>query len=181
MFDPQVLLKIYFVFMLVGFLGLLSSLLFDGDDAGDLAEGIDGGDGFDGSPKVFSLRVIFAFLMAFGIGAGAVALGENPGTLGVQVVVGLLAGVGTAAFTWWLTKVLYKMQGASNVNSDSFVGKTGDIVIGTSPGGKAKVRVSTISGPMELLCKEANDQKLKNGDLVKVTGKMGTLLIVTKQ
>ena len=172
------MLKIYFVFLLVGLLGLGSSLIFGGDD-GDLADGADAGDTFDDSPKVFSLRVIFAFLLAFGIGGGAMFYSDK--SIGGQILVGLLAGLGTGAFTWWLTSILYKMQGASNVDSDTFIGKTGDIVIGTSPGGKAKVRVSTISGPMELMCKEANDKKLKNGDLVKISGKMGTLLIVNKQ
>jgi membrane protein implicated in regulation of membrane protease activity len=173
------MLKIYFVFLLVGLIGLLSSMLFDGDSDGDLADGADAGDSFDDSPKVFSLRVIFAFLLAFSIGGGAMYYSDK--AIAGQIIVGLLSGVATGAFVWWLTKILYNMQGASNVDSDTFIGKTGDIVVGTTPGGKAKVRVSTISGPMELLCKEANDKKLKNGDLVKISGKMGTLLLVNKQ
>ena len=62
------MIKIYFVFLIIGFLGLLSSMIFGGDHDADLADGsLDSGDTFDDSPKVFSLRVIFSFLMAFGI------------------------------------------------------------------------------------------------------------------
>jgi len=177
----EIMLKIYFVFLLVGAIGLLSSLLFGGDDIdGDLADGsMDAGDSVDGSPSIFSTRVIFAFLLAFGIGAGAMYYGDHG--IGGQMIIGFLAGVGTGAFTWWIFKVLYRMQGASNVNSDDFVGMGGSITVGTSEAGKAKVRVNSTSGPMELMCKEANDKKLKNGDLVKISGKIGTLLLVSKQ
>lgn len=178
----ETMLAIYFVFLLIGVIGLGSSMIFGGDDAdfdGDLSDGLDSGDVFDDSPKVFSMRVIFSFLLAFAIGGGAMYYSDK--TIGWQIVVGLLAGLATGAFSWGLTKILYKMQGASNVNSDDLVGKTGDIVIGTTESGKSKVRVNTINGPMELMCKEANDKKLKNGDLVNVSGKIGTLLIVSKQ
>lgn len=177
----DIMLKIYFVFLLIGFIGLLSSLLFGDSDSidGDLADGIDAGDSVDGSPKVFSLRVMFAFLLAFGIGGGAMYYADHG--IGGQMIVGTLSGVGTGLFTWWIFKVLYKMQGASNVNSDDFVGKLGNITIGTSAAGKAKVKISSFGGPMELVCKEANDKKLKNGDTVRVSGKIGNLLLVTKQ
>ncbi len=175
------MLKIYFVFLLIGLIGLLSSLLFGDTDGidGDLADGIDAGDSVDGSPKVFSLRVMFAFLLAFGIGGGAMYYSDHG--IGGQMIVGILSGAGTGLLTWWLFKVLYKMQGASNVNSDDFVGKTASVTVGTSQAGKAKVRISSFGGPMELVCKEANDKKLKNGDSVKVSGKIGNLLLVTKQ
>ena len=176
----DVMLQIYFVFLLVGVVGLLSSLIFGGDELdGDLADGMDAGDVADGSPKVFSLRVIFAFLLAFGIGGGAMFYSDY--SIAAQIIVGFLAGVATGAFTWWMFKVLYKMQGASNVNSDDFIGMNGSISIGTSQSGKAKVRINSTSGPIEFMCKEANDKKLKNGDSVAISGKIGTLLIVTKQ
>jgi len=177
----EVMLKVYFVFLLIGAIGLLSSLLFGDSDGmdGDLSDGIDAGDSVDGSPSIFSMRVIFAFLLAFGIGGGAMYYSDHG--VGWQVIVGLLSGVLTGLFTWWMFKVLYRMQGASNVNSDNFVGMGGNITVGTSGAGKAKVRVNASTGPMELMCKEANDKKLKNGDLVKISGKIGTLLLVIKQ
>ena len=175
------MLKIYFVFLLIGFIGLISSLLFGDTDGidGELSDGIDAGDSVDGSPKVFSLRVMFAFLLAFGIGGGGMYYADHG--IGGQVIVGLLSGAGTGLLTWWIFKVLYKMQGASNVNSDDFIGKVGSVTVGTSQAGKAKVKLSTFGAPLELVCKEANDKKLKNGDSVKVTGKIGNLLLVAKQ
>jgi len=177
----MIMLKIYLGFLIVGILGLLSSLLFDADgDASDISDGIDAGDSVDGSPKVFSLRVIFAFLLSFAIGGGAMYYSDH--SIGWQMIVGMAAGVATSLFTWWIFKVLYSMQGSSNVDSSDFIGKSGEIVVGTTTNtGKSKVRVSTHLGPHELLCKEANDVTLDVGDLVKVSGKIGTLLIVTKQ
>ena len=172
------MLEIYFVFLLIGFVGLLSSMVFGGDD-GDLADGsMNAGDTFDDSPKVFSFRVIFSFLLAFGTGGGAVYYSE--GSILNQILVGLAAGLCTGAFTWWITSILYKMQGASNVDSDSFMGMSGDIVVGTTSSGKSKVRLNTTSGPMEFLFKEADNRILKLGETVKVSEKAGTLLIVTK-
>jgi membrane protein implicated in regulation of membrane protease activity len=173
------MLNIYFVFFGLGFFGLLSSLIFGDADDGDLDDGIDSGDTFDDNPKVFSLRVIFSFLMAFAIGGGSMYYAEKSDLL--QILIGLVAGVLTGFVTWWITKQLYKFQGASNVNSDSFIGKSAEIVIPTSPeSGKSKLRVSTINGPMELICKEQNNVKVKKGEIVKITGKVGTLLLVQK-
>jgi len=179
------MLKIYFVFLLVSVIGLLFSLFFDGDNDANVTDGLDGEhpDGFShgdiqDSPKVFSMRVIFSFLLAFAIGGGAIFY--HGGDILKQILVGLTAGVLTGAFTWGLTAILYKMQGSSSVSSDNFIGMSGDIVIGTTEAGKAKVRIITNSGPMEFLCKEFNDKKLKNGDLVSITGKMGHLLLVGK-
>ncbi len=174
------MLAIYLIFIIIGFVGLGSSFIFDFDDSpDDLADGVDVGDSFDESPKVFSLRVIFAFLMSFSIGGGAMYF--NAHNLAGQLLVGFGAGLATAAFVWWITSILMKMQGASNVNSDNFIGKTGDISVGTSSSGKAKVRIATTSGPLEVMCKEANDKELKHGDLVMVSGKIGTLLMVNKK
>jgi hypothetical protein len=174
------MLAIYLVFIIIGFFGLGSSFIFDFDGgADDLADGVDVGDTFNENPKIFSLRVIFAFLMSFSIGGGAMYFNDHH--LTGQLLVGFGAGIVTAAFVWWITSILMKMQGASNVNSDNFIGKTGDISVGTSSSGKAKVRIATTSGPLEVMCKEANDKKLKHGDLVKVSVKIGTLLMVTKK
>lgn len=175
----MIMLKIYFVFLIIGIVGLLSSLLFGGDaETGDLSDGMDAGDTVDGSPKIFSLRVMFAYLLAFAIGGGSMYYSDYG--IGWQIIVGLVAGLATGTFTWWMFKILYNMQGSSNINSDDFIGKTGDIVIGTTESGKSKVRVSTFSGPLELMCKEANNKELKSGDSVKVSGKIGTLLMVIK-
>jgi membrane protein implicated in regulation of membrane protease activity len=170
--------NLYLIFIFIGLFGMLSSMIMGGDDV-DLDGSLEPGDVFDDSPKVFSLRVIFSFMLAFGIGAGAVYYYSGP--TGYQLLTGMISGFAIGGLIWWLTSILYRMQGASNVNSDDFIGKIGDIVIGTTPSGKAKVRLSTTSGPMEFLCREANNVPLVNGDLVSVTRKAGTLLIVFKK
>jgi hypothetical protein len=178
------ILYIYFAFFLIGTVGLGSSFILGVDGDNDLAGGdvdghFDSGDTVHDSPKVFSLRVIFSFLSSFAVGGGAMFFSEK--SLGAQILVGLLAGVLTAAFTWWLASILYKQQGSSNINSDNFIGMSGDIIIGTTAAGKSKVRLNTHGGAMELMCKEANDKVLKAGDLVDISGKIGNLLIVSKR
>lgn len=171
-------MKIYFSLMLIGLLGLLYSMIF-GDHDSDLADGsLDAGDSIDGSPSIFSSKVIFAFLMAFGVGGSAVLLGG--GNILVQIFVGVGAGIVTGAFAWWVLKILYGMQGSSTVDSDSFIGKKGDIVIGTTENGKAKVRLNTLSGSNEFLCKEIDGDDLEIGDVVEIAEKFGTLLLVKK-
>jgi membrane protein implicated in regulation of membrane protease activity len=172
------MIKVYFVFLLIGLMGLLSSMLF-GDADSDIHDGsLDSGDTFDDSPKVFSLRVIFSFLLSFGIGAGSVFY--YGGNLASQLLTGLGAGVAIGALTWWITYMLYRMQGASNVDSDSFIGRSGNIVIGTTKDGNAKVKINTTSGPMEFLCRSSSGKKLRLGDTVTVVEKLGTLLLVNR-
>lgn len=173
---------IYIAFLAIGGLGLLSSLIF-GDFHGDAdfghefsAGGHDAGDA--DSPKIFSLRVIFAFLMAFGIGGGAMFLADK--ALAGQLIVGFLSGVATGAITYYLMKFLYSFQGNSNLDSETFIGKNAQVTVETTNSGSSQVKVDSGGGDQLFMAKEKNSVPLKLHDIVKVVGRLGTVLIVEK-
>lgn len=172
---------LYLIFLILGGFGLLSSLIFGDMDAdGDLdinAEGTDSGDA-DG-PKVFSLRIIFAFLMAFGIGAGSMYLLTRG--LGAQLITGFLAGIVTAVGTFYLMKLIYSFQGNSNVNANNFIGKTGMVTIGTTESGLCQVKINSNGADNLIMAREKSNKKLKKGNMVTVSEKMGNSFIVEKQ
>lgn len=173
---------IYFIFIIIGIVGLLSSLIFGDFDHGDLDHDFSGGHDLDSdtdSPKILSLRVIFAFLLAFSIGGGALWLGNK--SISAQLITGILSGIGIAAITFYFMKLLYSFQGTSNVDSKDFLLKDAVVTIGTTPYGVCQVEVDTTGGDRLFLAKEFNDEILKKGDLVKVIVIKGTLLIVKKQ
>lgn len=171
---------IYIVFLAIGGLGLLSSLIFGDFDHGDLDHDFHGGhDGHDAdSPKIFSLRVIFAFLMSFGIGGGSMFLADK--SLVSQLIVGFLAGIATGAFTYYLMKFLYSFQGNSNLDSGTFIGKNAQVTVETTNSGSCQVKVDSGGGDQLFMAKEKNSEPLKLNEIVKIVGRLGTVLIVEK-
>jgi membrane protein implicated in regulation of membrane protease activity len=173
---------IYIAFLAIGGLGLLSSLIF-GEFHGDAdfghefsADGHDAGDA--DSPKLFSLRVIFAFLMAFGIGGGAMFLSEK--SIGNQIVVGILCGVSTGAITYYIMKILYSFQGNSNIDAANFIGKEATITIETTNNGSCQIKLDTGGGDNLYIGKEKNSLRLRKYDIVKIIGQIGNVFIVEK-
>jgi membrane protein implicated in regulation of membrane protease activity len=173
---------IYIAFLAIGGLGLLSSLIF-GEFHGDAdfghefsADGHDAGDA--DSPKIFSLRVIFAFLMAFGIGGGAMYLGDK--SVGGQIIVGILSGVATGAITYYIMKLLYSFQGNSNIDAANFIGKEATVTVETTNNGSCQVKLDTGGGDDLYIGKEKNSVPLKKYDVVKIVGRLGNVLIVEK-
>jgi membrane protein implicated in regulation of membrane protease activity len=172
---------IYIAFLGIGGLGLLSSLILGEFHSGDIGHDFstDGHDAGDAdSPKIFSLRVIFAFLMAFGIGGGTMYLGEK--SVGGQIIVGLLSGVTTAVITYYIMKLLYSFQGNSNVDAASFIGKPASVTIETTNNGSCQVKLDTGGGDELYIAKEKNSLPLKKYDSVKVVGRIGNTLVVEK-
>jgi membrane protein implicated in regulation of membrane protease activity len=176
---------IYLLFLGIGGLGLLSSLILGefghGDLGGhDLSHDLsDHGDAGDAdSPKLFSLRIIFAFLMAFGIGGGAMYLSGK--SVGGQVIVGFLSGIATATITYYIMKLLYSQQGNSNVNSESFIGKFASITVETTNSGSCQIKVDSGGGDQLFLAKEKNGNLVKQHESVKIVGRIGNTLIIEK-
>jgi membrane protein implicated in regulation of membrane protease activity len=176
---------LYLIFLIIGALGLLSSLIFgdvDADGDLDMHGDIGGGDADHGDsdgPKILSLRVIFAFLLAFGIGGGSMYLFGNG--LGIQLLVGFLAGIATGAMTFFMMRFLYSFQGNSNIDSNDLIGLTGIITIPTTKTGLAQVKVDSNGADNQFMAQETAGNILKQHDTVKVIGKVGNTLLVTKQ
>jgi membrane protein implicated in regulation of membrane protease activity len=174
---------IYIAFLAIGALGLLSSLILGEFGHGDLGGhefSADGhGDAGDAdSPKIFSLRIIFAFLMAFGIGGGAMYLADKP--VGGQIIVGILSGIVTGAITYYIMKLLYSFQGNSNIDAANFIGKDATVTVETTNNGSCQVKLDTGGGDNLYMGKEKNSVPLKKYDVVKIVGQIGNVLIVEK-
>lgn len=171
------MLTLYYVFIILGMLLLLFSL-FGGE--GDI-------DGFDvdvdvdtdlDSTSVFSLRTIAAGLLSYG--GGSLIMYENGFSLIPQIIVGIIAGFAMIYFVYLITKFLYSQQGSSSISLSGVIGKTGIIIVGTTVNGTAQLKVDTLNGPQQFLCKEVNAGKLKVSDNVTINSQIGNLLIVEK-
>ena len=172
---------IYILFLSIGGIGLLSSLLLgdfhDGDFNHDFSsDGHDGGDA--DSPKIFSLRVIFAFLMSFGIGGGSMLLADK--SLISQLIVGFLAGVFTGAITYYIMKMLYSFQGNSNIDSETFIGKEASVTVETTNSGSCQIKIDSGGGDQLFLAHEKNGKKVKQNEIVKIIGRLGSVLVIEK-
>jgi membrane protein implicated in regulation of membrane protease activity len=176
---------VYLAFLIIGVIGLLSSLIFGDFGHGDLDHDFGGADGGTDlhsdtdSPKILSLRVIFAFLLAFSIGGGALYLGEK--SLGLQLITGFAAGIATAVAVYYLMKFLYSFQGVSNIDSKDFLLKEAVVSVGTTSTGMCQVEVDSTGGDRLFMAKEANGEILTKNDIVKITDRKGSTLIVVKK
>jgi membrane protein implicated in regulation of membrane protease activity len=177
---------IYILFLGIGALGLLSSLILGEFGHGDLGghdfshdfSGDHGDAGDADSPKLFSLRIIFAFLMAFGIGGGSMYLADK--SIGVQIITGFLSGVVTAAITYYIMKLLYSQQGNSNLDAADFIGKQASVTVETTNSGSCQIKIDSGGGDQLFLAKEKNSNPVKLHETVKIVGRLGSVLIIEK-
>lgn len=177
------IVHLYIAFLAIGAFGLLGSLILGefSHDGADFHQEIGEGDahGDTDSPRLLSVRTIFAFLLAFAIGGGSMYLSEK--SLPIQILTGFGAGVGTALFVYYLMKFLYSFQGNSNVDSNDLIGTMGIVTIGTTNMGLCQVKLDTQGGDVLFMAQEANSKALEKFETVKVTGKIGNTLLVSKQ
>lgn len=173
---------IYLIFLIIGGLGLISSLIFGDFDHGDLSNDIGHDFGHDAgdadSPKLFSLRIIFAFLMAFGIGGGSMFISDK--SVGSQIIVGLLSGVFAAGITFYIMKILYSFQGHSNIDANDFIGKQASVTIETTNSGSCQIKIDTGGGDQLFMAQEKNGGRVKQNEIVKVVGRIGNVIVIEK-
>ena len=165
----------------VGFLILLAMLVL-GDVGGDHdvaghEVGFDHADADHGGPGIFSVRVMAAFLTAFGVG-GVVAryLGfSHPASSGI----GVLTGVVMAGAVYQFARLLYRQQASSEVRMSSLVGKSAEVSVAIPASGIGQVVLMAAGERTEHVARAAGGVAVPRGTEVVVSGLRGDSLIVT--
>jgi membrane protein implicated in regulation of membrane protease activity len=173
---------IYAVIGAVGFL-LLTVMLVAGDIFGsdhDVVGGHDlGGEHIDtghGGPGIFSVRIMAAFLTAFGVGGvvGRYYDLSHPAASGV----GVLFGVVMATLVYQFARLLHSQQASSEVRMATLVGRTAEVSVAIPAGGVGQVTLTAGGERSEHIARSAAAQPLPRGAEVVVTGLRGEGLVV---
>ena len=164
----------------IGALGLLLLLvmlvggeLFGGDH--DLTHDVSHiGDG--GGPSVFSLRIMAAFLTAFGVG-GIVARYYNlshPAASGI----GVGAGIVMAGVVYQFAKLLYSQQASSVLRMEGLVGATAEVSVAIPEGGVGQIAMSSGGMRSEHIARSGDGRAIQRGTTVVITGVGGEAVTV---
>jgi membrane protein implicated in regulation of membrane protease activity len=169
---------IYAAIGAVGFL-LLTIMLVAGDvfgsdhDVGpdhDLAEAAHAG------PGVFSVRIMAAFLTAFGVGGvvGRYYELSHPAASGV----GVLAGFAMATIVYQFARLLYSQQASSEIKMASLVGRSAEVSVAIPAGGVGQVTLSVGGERSEHIARATGGGSVPRGVEVVITGLLGDGVVV---
>jgi membrane protein implicated in regulation of membrane protease activity len=161
----------------LGFVLLAGGAIFGHDHDHDVHFDHDHDVGHAGEPTVsiFSLKVIGAFIMAFGCG-GATATWLGYGGLKPSLV-GLVAGLSIGFFMYGILRLLYSQQSDSLVSTDKALGKTGVVVVEVGEQSIGSVDVM-LEGQTRNYLARSSSGVIPKGDEVKVVRVNGSELVV---
>lgn len=172
----------------VGFLLLLFMLIFGemgGDHelpGGDVdAGGFDAGHadiGSEGGPSVFSLRIMSAFLTAFGVG-GVVARFLDLSHIAASAI-GVAAGVVLAGIVYQFARILFSQQASSEVQMATLVGQTAQVAIGIPRAGVGQVTLVAGGERMMQIARSRDGEPIPSGADVIITAVSGEAVIVDR-
>jgi membrane protein implicated in regulation of membrane protease activity len=173
---------IYAAIGAVGFLILLVMLVLGDIGGGDHEVSaheavIDHADSIDpAGPSVFSVRIMAAFITAFGVGGviGRYYQLSHPAASGVGVV----AGIGMAAVVYQFAKMLFSQQASSEVRVATLIGRTAEVSVAIPPAGVGQVTLVASGERLEHIARARDGLAMARGTEVIVTGLRGDSLIV---
>jgi membrane protein implicated in regulation of membrane protease activity len=163
----------------VGFLVLAFMLVVGDVFGGDHEVGSEIGDHAEaghGGPGIFSVRIMAAFVTAFGVGGviGRYYDLSHPAASGV----GVLSGLAMATVVYQFAKLLHGQQASSELKMASLVGRTGEVSVGIPAGGVGQVTLTVGGERSEHLARSAASEAIPRGAEVVVTGLRGDGLVV---
>lgn len=132
--------------------------------------------GEGGGPSVFSLRIMAAFLTAFGVG-GIVARYydlSHPVASGI----GVATGIAMAAVVYQFAKLLYSQQASSVLRMEGLVGATAEVSVAIPEGGVGQIAMSSSGMRSEHIARSGDGQAIRRGTTVVITGVGGEAVIV---
>ena len=167
-----------------GLIVLLSMLVFgdifgdhDIDHGGFEHGGFDHGGADSGGPSILSVRVMSAFVTAFGVG-GVVARYyglSHPAASGVGVV----SGIVMAGFVYQFARVLYSQQASSELRMQGLIGTTGEVSVAIPEGGVGQVSLSASGEQSEHIARSVDGRPVSRGTIVVITA-LGANSVVVK-
>lgn len=129
---------IYLSALLIGIIALVLSAAFGHD------HDIPHPDGTIEGPSITNMKVIMAFLAAFG-GAGLIGQYYKVGT-GMSVLIAIGGGVGLGLVVWQLLNRVYKEQSTSFVSAESLIGRVGTLSVPIEEAGMGEVLIRHPAG-----------------------------------
>jgi membrane protein implicated in regulation of membrane protease activity len=174
---------VYISIAAFGFLMLLVMLfvgeLFGGDH--DLGHEIAAGhlDSDHGGPSIFSVRIMGAFLTAFGVGGvvGRYYQLSHPASSGIGIVTGVLM----ATVVFQFAKVLYSQQASSEIRMGGLIGQTAEVSVAIPTDGVGQVSVSSAGARSEHIARSQDGRPLKRGTVVVIKSLGGDSVIVAAE
>jgi hypothetical protein len=129
-----------------------------------------------GGPSVFSVRIMAAFLTAFGVGGvvGRYYALSHPAASGVGVV----AGIVMAGIVYQFAKMLYLQQASSEVHVATLLGRTAEVSVAIPANGVGQVALVASGERMEHLARSVGGVAVPRGTPVVVKELRGDSLIV---
>jgi hypothetical protein len=157
---------------------LLLILLFVGEIfGGDHDFGHDGDiGGHDGGPSIFSIRIMAAFLTAFGAG-GVIARYYDLSHVAASAI-GVVCGLVMAGVVYQFAKLLYAQQASSHLHLNRLIGASGEVSVSIPPGGVGQITISAGGERTEHIARTADGQAIARGVTVTITGLGGDSVIV---
>ena len=131
---------------------------------------------FDLGPEWLSGTAIGAFLAAFGLVGGLVALASSP-ALGAAA--GFAGGLSVSALAAWLTRSLSSGSSGSSFTGDALVGAVGTVVSRVPAGGMGEVSVTVKGHPVKMSAR--CDIELAPGTPVVVTASLSATLVAVER
>jgi membrane protein implicated in regulation of membrane protease activity len=141
-----------------------------GGDAGGFEGDLDGG------PSVFSSRVIFTFLTAFG-GGGAIATIYGLSAVPASAI-GVVSGVLLGGLTWAVARGLWRQQATSTLEMSSLVGRRARVAVAIPAGGPGQITVNVGSGSSTFLALSRDGGAIAHTAEVEIVALEGDTLIV---
>lgn len=159
---------------------LLVGELFGGDhDVGDHDVGHVGDVDHGGGPSIFSVRIMAAFLTAFGVGGvvGRYYDLSHPASSGIGIVVGVVM----ATVVYQFARLLYSQQASSEVRMTGLIGQTAEVSVAVPPGGVGQVVVYARGERTEHIARAADGGAIPRGADVVITALGGDSVVVQKR
>jgi len=177
-------MAIFVAIAIAAFLIVAGGFLFGHDSDGgidhDFDHDVGHGGGYDvhGIIGIFSIRVIFTFVMGFGaVGAIARHYGMS---YPIASLIGIVAGMILAALMYGIMMLFIEQQASSVIPTDNLLGCTGTVIVPIDKDKAGEIGVSLGGEYHTFAARAADAGALCKGCAVRIVAMTGSVLTVDK-